>query len=53
MTAMARVLSRALSGSPLGVKDELLRHLLLICAATLFITMMALTYGIDLRPGLF
>ncbi|MGY4303670.1 hypothetical protein ACVIJ6_000913 [Bradyrhizobium sp. USDA 4369] len=53
MTAMARVLSRALSGSPVGVKDEALRHLVLIFAATLLVVAMALTYGIDLSPGLF
>ncbi|CCE08583.1 conserved hypothetical protein [Bradyrhizobium sp. STM 3843] len=53
MTSMVRVLSRAFSESSYGTKHDLLRHLVLCCAAILFVLMLALTYGIDLSSGFF
>ncbi len=53
MTTLARVLSRALSDSPVGIKDEVLRHLWLLFAAVSFVSAMALTYGIDLSLAFF
>ncbi|MFZ8521037.1 hypothetical protein ACO1NF_13855 [Staphylococcus aureus] len=50
MTAIARALSRAL----VGVNEfEALKQLLLFCLAGLFVSVLLMTYGIDLSPGFF
>jgi hypothetical protein len=50
MTAIARALSRAF----VSVNEfETLKQLLLFCLAGLFVSMLLMTYGIDLRPGFF
>jgi hypothetical protein len=50
MTAIARALSRAF----VTINDvELLKQLVLFCAAGLFISLLLLTYGVDLSPRFF
>ncbi len=50
MTAIARALSRAF----VGVNEaETLKQLLLFCLAGLFVSVLLMTYGVDLSPGLF
>lgn len=50
MTAIARALSRAfVTVSP----ADTLKQLLLFCLAGLFVSILLMTYGIDLSPGLF
>ena len=50
MTAIARVLSRAI----ITFNDiEILKQLVLFCAAGLFVSLLMLTYGVDLSPGFF
>ena len=50
MTAIARALSRAIITIN---KFEILRQLALFCAASLFVFLLMLTYGVDLSPGFF
>ena len=50
MTAIARVFSRAIT----TINDiEILKQLVLLCAAGLFVSLLMLTYGLDLSPGFF
>jgi hypothetical protein len=50
MIAIARVLSRAI----ITINNvELLKQLVLLCAAGLFVSLLMLTYGVDLSPGFF
>ena len=50
MTVIARVLSRAI----ITINDvEILKQLVLFCAAGLFVSLLMLTYGVDLSPGFF
>jgi hypothetical protein len=49
-TAIARMLSRAIA--PVN-ETEILKQLVLFCAAGLFVALLMLTYGVDLSPGLF
>jgi hypothetical protein len=50
MTAIERALSRAIT----TINDnEILKQLALLCAAGLFVSVLMLTYGIDLSPGFF
>jgi len=50
MTRIERALSNALS----TINDtEILKQLVLFCAAALFVGLLLLTYGIDLSPGFF
>ena len=50
MTAIARALSRVVG----AVNDiDVLKQLVLFCAAGLFVALPMLTYGLDLSPGLF
>ncbi|CCD90445.1 conserved hypothetical protein [Bradyrhizobium sp. ORS 375] len=53
MTTLAKVISKAFSDSSTEIADALLKHLLLFYAAVLLVAAMALTYGMDLSPGLF
>ena len=49
MPAIGRALSRAIS----IINDiEILKQLVLFCAAGLFVALLMLTYGLDLSPGL-
>ena len=50
MTVIAQALSRALVTLH---EVEPLKQLLLLCAAGLFVSLLLLTYGLDLSPGLF
>jgi len=47
MTAIARALSRAFTA------DEVRKQLLLFCLAGLFVSVLLMTYGLDLSPGFF
>lgn len=50
MTGLERALSHALA----TINDvEVLKQLVLFCAASLFVGLLMLIYGIDLSPGLF
>jgi hypothetical protein len=50
MTTIARVVSRAM----ITIKRvEILKQLALFVAACLFVSLLMLTYGLDLSPGLF
>ena len=50
MTVIARALSRALISFN---EIETLKQLLLFCLAGLFVSVLLMTYGIDLSPGFF
>ena len=50
MIAIARMFSRAIITIN---QNEILKQLALLCAAGLFVSLLMLTYGIDLSPGLF
>lgn len=50
MTTIARVLSRAF----ITINEiETLRQIVLFCAAGLFVSLLMLSYGVDLSPGFF
>jgi hypothetical protein len=50
MTAIGRAFSRAM----ITLNDnEILKQLALLFAAGLFVSLLMLTYGVDLSPGLF
>ena len=50
MTKIARALSRA----SITINDvEVLKQLVLIAAAGLFVSVLMMTYGLDLSPGCF
>ncbi len=50
MTAIARALSRAF----ISVNEaDPLKQLLLFCLAGLFVSVLLMTYGVDLSPGFF
>jgi hypothetical protein len=50
MTAIVRAFSRAI----ISISDsEILKQLVLSCAASLFVSLLMLTYGLDLSPGFF
>ena len=50
MTAIAHRLSRAFVAAS---EIEVLKELVLFCAAGLFVSLLMLTYGLDLSPGFF
>jgi len=50
MTAIAQALSRALV---IVNDDEVLKELVVFCGAGLPVSLLMLTYGLDLSPGLF
>lgn len=50
MAAIARALSRALVSA---AEAETIKQLLLFCLAGLLVSVLMMTYGIDLSPGLF
>jgi hypothetical protein len=49
MAAIARVLARALPKESI----EILKQLAFFCAAGLLVSLLMMTYGLDLSPGLF
>jgi hypothetical protein len=49
MTAIVQTLARAFSIGDIAV----LKHIALLCGAGLLVTLLALTYGLDLSPGFF
>ena len=50
MSPFARAFSRAIG----TINDnEILKQLVLFCAASLFVALLMLTYGLDLSPGFF
>ena len=50
MTTIARVLSRAF----ITINEiETLKQIVLFCAAGLFVSLLMLSYGVDLSPGFF
>ena len=50
MAAIAQALSRALQSVD---EIEALKQIALFCGAGLLVTMLCLTYGVDLSPGFF
>jgi hypothetical protein len=50
MTAIARRLSRAFVAAS---EIEVFKELVILCAAGLFVSLLMLTYGLDLSPGFF
>jgi hypothetical protein len=51
MATIARVLARALPKESLEI--EILKQLALFCGAGLLVSLLMMTYGLDLSPGLF
>jgi hypothetical protein len=51
MAAIAKVLARALPKN--SIELEILRQLALFCGAGLLVSVLLLTYGLDLSPGFF
>jgi hypothetical protein len=50
LTVIARALSRALLATLAG---DVLKHFVLFCGAVILVSVLLLTYGLDLSPGLF
>jgi hypothetical protein len=50
MIAIGRMLSRAIITVN---ENEILKQILLLCAAGLFVSVLMMTYGVDLSPGFF
>jgi hypothetical protein len=50
MTAIAHALSRALRSA---AEVDILKQIALFCAAGLLVSLLCLTYGLDLSPGFF
>jgi hypothetical protein len=51
MTAIARAILRGFQ--PDSVKGEVFKQVVMFCAAGLLVSLLLLTYGLDLSPGLF
>lgn len=51
MAAIARVLARALSKE--SIEIEILKQLALLCGAGLLVSLLMMTYGLDLSAGFF
>ena len=51
MAAIARVLSRAFPVT--SPEAEILKQLGLLCGAGLLVSLLMMTYGVDLSPGFF
>ena len=51
MTAIAKVLARAFPSTSAEV--EILKQIALFCGAGLLVSLLLLTYGVDLSPGFF
>jgi len=51
MSAFTRAISRAFLST--SSDDDVFKQIVLCCAAGLFVSVLLLTYGIDLSPGFF
>jgi hypothetical protein len=51
MAALARVLARKFPSTDLAV--EILKQIALLCGAGLVVTLVLMSYGLDLSPGFF
>jgi hypothetical protein len=51
MTAIARAVSRAFQSATTDI--DVLKELALLCGAGLLVSLLLLTYGLDLSPGFF
>jgi hypothetical protein len=51
MAAIVRVLARALPKE--SIEIEILKQLALFCGAGLLVSLLMMTYGLDLSPGFF
>jgi hypothetical protein len=51
MAAIARALARALPKE--SIEIEILKQLALFCGAGLLVSLLLMTYGVDLSPGFF
>ena len=51
MTAIARAVSRAFQSATSDI--DVLKELALLCGAGLLVSLLLLTYGLDLSPGFF
>jgi hypothetical protein len=52
MTALVKILTRAFPANS-SLKAELLKQLALFCCAGLFVSILVMTYGVDLSFGFF
>jgi hypothetical protein len=50
VTAIVNALSRAV---PSGAEFEILKFIAILCGIGLFLSVLSLTYGLDLSPGFF
>jgi hypothetical protein len=51
MAAITKVLARAFPAT--ATEADILKQLALLCGAGLFVSLLLLTYGLDLSPGFF
>jgi hypothetical protein len=51
MAAITRVLARAFPAT--ATEADILEQLALLCGAGLLVSLLAMTYGVDLSPGFF
>ena len=51
MAVITKVLARAFPAA--SVETSVLQQLALLCGAGLFVSMLLMTYGVDLSPGFF
>ena len=51
MAAIARVVSRAFHATSAG--NEAFKQIAMFCGAALLVSLILMTYGLDLSPGLF
>lgn len=51
MTVIARVISRAFHSTSLA--GEVFKQLVMFCGAALLVSLILMTYGVDLSPGFF
>jgi hypothetical protein len=51
MTAIARILARKFPATPAEI--EILKQIALLCGAGLFVSLLLMSYGLDLSAGFF
>jgi hypothetical protein len=51
MAALTRILARAFPATPTEI--DVLQQLALLCGAGLLVSLLLMTYGLDLSPGFF
>jgi hypothetical protein len=52
MAAIAKAFSRVFLET-LSAEDEILKQLIMLCGAGLVVSILLMTYGLDLSPGFF